>query len=121
MFDISALKEMKLSELQEIAKAAKTIKITGVKKEALISHILELQSSTTDSTNDNINVEDKTEDDKPKRARILASKKVTIQKKSNNSLFADDEIKPDYMALFFEKQFLAFHHYRNERKNRKRN
>ena len=26
MFDISALKEMKLSELQEIAKAAKTIK-----------------------------------------------------------------------------------------------
>jgi transcription termination factor Rho len=36
MFDISALKEMKLSELQAIAKAAKTIKFNGVKKETLI-------------------------------------------------------------------------------------
>ena len=46
MFDISALKEMKLSELQEIAKLAKTIKITGVKKETLISQILAHQEST---------------------------------------------------------------------------
>jgi hypothetical protein len=37
MFDISALKEMKL-ELQEIAKSAKTIKFNG-KKETLISQI----------------------------------------------------------------------------------
>ncbi len=92
MFDISALKEMKLSELQEIAKAAKTIKIAGVKKEALISQILELQSATTDSTIDNKKVETKIEDDKPKRARIVAPKKVAIQKNSNNSLFADEEI-----------------------------
>lgn len=32
MFDISVLKEMKLSELQDIAKATKKIKINGVKK-----------------------------------------------------------------------------------------
>jgi transcription termination factor Rho len=32
MFDISALKKMKLSELQAIAKAAKTIKFNGVKR-----------------------------------------------------------------------------------------
>jgi transcription termination factor Rho len=57
MFDISALKEMKLSELQEIAKAAKTIKIAGVKKEALISHILELQSATTDSATSTNSIE----------------------------------------------------------------
>ena len=44
MFDISALKEMKLSELQEIAKLAKTIKTTGVKKEVLIEQILEQQA-----------------------------------------------------------------------------
>ena len=92
MFDISALKEMKLSELQEIAKAAKTIKIAGVKKEALISQILELQSATTDSTSDNKMAEAKSEDDKPKRARIVAPKKVAIQKNSNNSLFSDEEI-----------------------------
>jgi transcription termination factor Rho len=87
MFDISALKEMKLSELQEIAKAAKTIKTTGVKKEALISQILELQSASDSSS------ETKVEDDKPKRARIVAPKKVAIQKNSNNSLFADEEIE----------------------------
>ena len=40
MFDISALKEMKLAELQEIAKLAKTIKVTGVKKDKLIEDIL---------------------------------------------------------------------------------
>lgn len=32
MFDISALKVMKLTELQDIAKLAKTIKYAGVKK-----------------------------------------------------------------------------------------
>jgi transcription termination factor Rho len=87
MFDISALKEMKLSELQEIAKAAKTIKFTGVKKEALISQILELQSSNRDSSS-----ESKVEEEKPKRARIIAPKKVAIQKNTNNSLFSDEEI-----------------------------
>jgi len=92
MFDISALKEMKLSELQEIAKAAKTIKFNGVKKEALISQILELQSATTDSTSGKKKVEDKVEDDKPKRARIIAPKKAAIQKSSNNSLFSEQEI-----------------------------
>jgi transcription termination factor Rho len=86
MFDISALKEMKLSELQEIAKAAKTIKFNGVKKEALISQILELQSSSSDAKSDN-----KTEEDKPKRARIAAPKKGAIQKPSITSLFADEE------------------------------
>ena len=44
MFDISVLKEMKLSELQEIAKLAK-IKATGVKKETLIAQIIERQAA----------------------------------------------------------------------------
>jgi len=92
MFDISALKEMKLSELQEIAKAAKTIKFNGVKKETLISQILELQSASTNSATDAKKSEPKVEEEKPKRARIIAPKKVTIQKNTNNSLFADEEI-----------------------------
>jgi len=91
MFDISALKEMKLAELQEIAKAAKTIKFNGVKKEALISQILELQSASSDATPDNNKVESKVEDDKPKRARIASPKKVAIQKTANSSLFSDEE------------------------------
>ncbi|CAN1487060.1 Rho Transcription termination factor [Flavobacteriaceae bacterium] len=75
MFDISVLKEMKLSELQEIAKTAKTIKFNGVKKETLISQILEHQIATSDS-----NVEKILEDDKPKRARIAPVKKATVSK-----------------------------------------
>ncbi|HMI06824.1 MAG TPA: transcription termination factor Rho, partial [Flavobacterium sp.] len=83
MFDISALKEMKLSELQDIAKAAKTIKFNGVKKEALITQILEHQASAQNNS-------DVSEADKPKRARITADKKPAIQKKQNNTLFSDE-------------------------------
>ena len=91
MFDISALKEMKLSELQEIAKLAKIAKFVGVKKDTLISQILELQSASSNSTNETISKEAKVDDDKPKRARIVAPKKVAIQKSSTNSLFAEEE------------------------------
>ena len=87
MFEISALKEMKLSELQEIAKSAKTIKFNGVKKEALISQILELQSANTTSVSNSNAVED----DKPKRARIVADKKTAIKNSSNTSLFDNTE------------------------------
>lgn len=45
MFDISSLKEMKLTELQEIAKKSNAIKWAGVKKEDLISRILDFQSN----------------------------------------------------------------------------
>ena len=87
MFEISALKEMKLSELQEIAKSAKTIKFNGVKKEALISQILELQSANTPSVSNSNAVED----DKPKRARIVADKKTANKNSSNTSLFDNPE------------------------------
>jgi len=88
MFDISALKEMKLSELQEIAKSAKTIKFNGVKKETLIGSILEHQNSTVDTTSDK-NSDAPVEDNKPKRARILPVKKVAIQKTTNKTIFKE--------------------------------
>ena len=96
MFDISALKEMKLSELQEIAKSAKTIKFNGVKKETLISQILEHQVADADPTLDT-KTESNLEDDKPKRerARILPVKKVAIQKTPKNTLFETEEITPE--------------------------
>lgn len=83
MFDISALKEMKLSELQEIAKLAKTIKFNGVKKEVLISQILEFQAATTADVS-------KTEEDKPKRTRITTDKKVIVQESLEDTLFAKE-------------------------------
>ncbi|WP_348810878.1 transcription termination factor Rho [Flavobacterium maritimum] len=91
MFEISALKEMKLSELQEIAKSAKTIKFNGVKKETLISQILEHQAATVESAPAK-KEQSKKEEDKPKRARITPVKKVAIQKPSADSLFPAEEI-----------------------------
>ena len=79
MFDISALKEMKLSELQEIAKLAKTIKTTGVKKDTLIQQILEQQASNAVKVDQPKPVE-LPEDDKPKRARIQPEKIVSSSK-----------------------------------------
>jgi transcription termination factor Rho len=71
MFEISVLKEMKLSELQEIAKAAKTIKFNGVKKEDLIQKILETQAKSMTASVQ----KESAESDKPKRARIVAKSK----------------------------------------------
>jgi transcription termination factor Rho len=94
MFDISALKELKLSELQEIAKTAKTIKYNGVKKETLISQILEHQAAAVATTVEKTS--DKSiEEDKPKRARIAPVKKEAPQKSVAPSLFVNEEDKGD--------------------------
>lgn len=92
MFDISALKELKLSELQEIAKTAKTIKYNGVKKETLISQILEHQAAAVATTVEKKSDESVSED-KPKRARIAPVKKAAPQKNAAPSLFVNEEDK----------------------------
>jgi len=86
MFDISVLKDLKLSELQDIAKKAKTIKFNGVKKDTLISLILEHQAANIDSTEPKT-----TEEEKPKRTRIAAEKKVTAPKVEAPVLFENEE------------------------------
>ncbi len=88
MFDISALKEMKLPELQEIAKLAKTIKFHGVKKEELVKQILVHQSDAQ-----NVAAESSA-DDKPKRMRITPDKMPAIQSKKRNTLFSEAEEMP---------------------------
>jgi transcription termination factor Rho len=99
MFDISALKEMKLSELQQIAKAAKTIKFNGVKKDALIGSILEYQVATT-VTPEAAKTPEIVEEEKPKRARIVPVKKVTITKKTVESSSKNDESPSDVNSEF---------------------
>ncbi len=93
MFEISVLKEMKLAELQKIAKLAKNIKSTGVKKDDLIQLILEAQSATQAEKADK-NVAVKTADEKQKRARIAPEKKPVIQKKKEETLFSEIVDKP---------------------------
>ncbi|PWA09396.1 transcription termination factor Rho [Flavobacterium laiguense] len=92
MFDISALKELKLSELQEIAKTAKTIKYNGVKKETLISQILEHQAAAVATTVEIIS-EKSIEVDSPKRVRIASVKKETTPKIVPASLFVNEEVQ----------------------------
>jgi transcription termination factor Rho len=89
MFDPTALKQMKLSELQEIAKLAKTIKFNGVKKEVLISQILEFQEKQTNDVSKIDTIENKvTPAEKPeKRARI----KIVPTASINQSLFGEAE------------------------------
>lgn len=77
MFDISVLKEMKLSELQAIAEAAKTIKYKGVKKEDLIYRILDFQAANPETVTEEV------KQDKTKRARI----KPNASKKPSEDLF----------------------------------
>jgi transcription termination factor Rho len=88
MFDSSALKGMKLTELQEIAKLAKTIKFNGVKKEALIEQILIHQAaSNKEVTEDKISAP---REEKSKRARIAPEVKPKIGKESKD-LFSEDQ------------------------------
>jgi transcription termination factor Rho len=85
MFELSALKQMKLAELQEIAKLAK-IKSAGVKKELLVQQILEKQNAS--EVSDVVeNVEPKA-DAAPKRARILPNKKQ--EEASDANLFSPE-------------------------------
>jgi len=84
MFEISALKEMKLAELQDIAKAAKNIKFNGVKKEVLIKSILETQNSAQESKEKPVEENSA----KAKRARIISPKTTSDDE---NTLFSKPE------------------------------
>ncbi|MBA9072053.1 transcription termination factor Rho [Flavobacterium gossypii] len=92
MFDISVLKEMKLSELQDIAKATKKIKINGVKKEALIYQILDYQAANPEVISPAPSAE--TGETKSKRTRILPEKKPKIVKEENTTLFSEPNPTP---------------------------
>ncbi len=63
MFEISDLKEKKLTELQEIAKAIGLTKISQVKKLDLVYKIIDVQAESTTK-------EEETPKEKPKRKRI---------------------------------------------------
>ncbi|MNJ95181.1 hypothetical protein D3C87_128880 [compost metagenome] len=100
MFDISELKEMKLPELQEIAKKAKINKYRGLKKDELVYQILDHQAANPSIIKPlfeeaALSAEKETDDqpaEKAKRIRIApdTSKKEPIIKKGpvKKELFA---------------------------------
>jgi transcription termination factor Rho len=82
MFDISVLKEMKLSELQEIAKVAKINKYRILKKDELVYQILDYQAANPEKISAPEAVTEVTEE-KTKRPRVIEQKvtKPVVAKK----------------------------------------
>jgi len=109
MFDISVLKEMKLSELQEIAKVTKIKGFRTLKKDDLVYQILDLQAAdpskiTTISTTKSMSVPDKKEvivptiptqkevstSDNTKEKKQIINQKINFDKKlSQNNVQKD--------------------------------
>lgn len=93
MFDISVLKEMKLPELQEIAKATKKIKFAGVKKEDLIYRILDFQAANpTSAVPSAENTESSERKSKPGRPRI------SREEAPQETLFSEETTLPTAVA-----------------------
>lgn len=84
MFDTSTLKGMKLSDLQEIAKVANIQKFKTLKKDELITHILDLQNSP----------EDKPKAEKPaKKAPVAKAAKEVNEVQEVAPVSAENEAK----------------------------
>ena len=88
MFELSALKQMKLAELQDIAKLAQ-IKSAGLKKDLLVQQILEKQNAT--NTPEVIENTQPSVESTPKRVRIVPAKKE--EESSVSNLFSNETEK----------------------------
>jgi transcription termination factor Rho len=88
MFELSALKQMKLAELQDIAKLAK-IKSAGVKKENLVQQILEKQNAV--SLSDLAEKVESKVDPTSKRARIIPNPKQEADKEDASEVSEIDK------------------------------
>ena len=88
MFDIEVLKEMKLSDLQEIAKVAKINKYRSLKKDDLVYQILDLQAAKPEVIKSELPKEVATDQPKEKRARMLPKKEVSQAPKIKKDLFS---------------------------------
>ena len=95
MFEISELKDKSLSELQEIAKNVGAKKFSQLKKLDLVYLILDIQAAAPEAITNN---EDLSDDNKPRRKRIV---KKAIQPKANKkgpSSQPQKEKAPDLFA-----------------------
>lgn len=96
MFDIEVLKEMKLSDLQEIAKVAKVKKYRTLKKEDLIYQILDVQAANPDTIKAEDSFKKEVEaDTKPKRTRVSTTKvEKKVQPVKEETLFSEEKEIP---------------------------
>lgn len=88
MFDIEVLKEMKLSDLQEIAKVAKINKYRSLKKDDLVYQILDLQAAKPEVIKSDLTPDTADDQPKEKRARILPKKDLSKSPQIKKDLFS---------------------------------
>lgn len=74
MFDISVLKEMKLSELQEIAKVGNIKNFRALKKDDLIYQILDLQAANPDKIKTEAKVEATTNQEQQQNKKLVRAR-----------------------------------------------
>ena len=94
MFEISELKDKSLSELQEIAKTVGAKKFSQLKKLDLVYLILDIQAAAPPAITNNEALSD---DDKPRRKRIV---KKANQPKTNKNLPSSQAQKEKAPELF---------------------
>ncbi|MFO7672892.1 MAG: transcription termination factor Rho [Lutibacter sp.] len=94
MFEISELKDKSLSELQEIAKTVGAKKFSQLKKLELVYLILDVQAAAPPTPS---KTEALSDDDKPKRKRIV---KKANQPKANKNIPASEPQKEKAPELF---------------------
>ncbi len=104
MFDIEVLKEMKLSDLQEIAKVAKVKKFRTLKKDDLIYQILDVQAANPETIKAEVasNVIEESAP-KAKRTRVATSK---VEKKPTHPtpFKADNKVLDEKSKEVVEKE-----------------
>lgn len=95
MFEISELKDKSLSELQEIAKTVGAKKFSQLKKLDLVYLILDIQAAVPKAITDN---EDLTDDNKPRRKRIIKKANSPKVNKNSNTLHPEKGKAPELFA-----------------------
>jgi len=102
MFEISQLKEKKLADLKEIAKALKIPKFRTLKKLDLVYKIIDTQAESGEVVKEvkkevTVVDEEPAEDAKPKRARVMRDKAVrnvkSDEKKQGKAVLVDEELE----------------------------
>jgi transcription termination factor Rho len=121
MFDNNTLKEMKLSDLQEIAKVANIQKFKTLKKEALIQQILEVQNAaevvekpkkvnSSEKTTPKKNIQEETQTDQSSEKKVTneprkrIKKSEVIQKAAQEEIVFKEDIKSQNAGLVSSKE-----------------
>ena len=91
MYDISTLKEKKISELQDIAKSLKIKKITSLKKQELIYQIIDFLSTNPDSNSKSETLKEDSSSENDNKPTFKKSTDKIESSTEKNSFYKNDK------------------------------